>query len=134
MKVFITGASGLIGLTVVEELLSHGHQVLALARSDAAADALTKAGAEPHRGHLTDIESLRSGAKASDGVIHLAYTEDMDNDVDRAAIEAMADGMAGTNNPLVMTSVVLITSGNGVGTEESNVHTSKSTQVLRFNA
>jgi nucleoside-diphosphate-sugar epimerase len=109
MRVFVTGAAGFIGRAVVQELLKNGHQVLGLARSDASAEAITKAGAEPHRGDLEDIESLKSGAKAADGVIHLAFIHDFNNfaraaAVDRAAIAAMGEVMAGTGKPLVIAS------------------------------
>jgi nucleoside-diphosphate-sugar epimerase len=112
MRVFVTGASGFIGSAVVPELLRAGHQVTGLARSDASAAALTAAGAEIHRGDLTDLNSLRSGAAASDGVVHLAYNHDFSQmgvaaQMDRAALEAIGETLAGTDRPLVFASGVI---------------------------
>ncbi len=109
MRVFVTGATGFIGEAVVRELLNAGHKVLGLARSEQSAAKLKAAGAEVQLGSLEDLASLRSGAKASDGVIHLAFIHDFSNyaasaQADEHAIEAIGQELAGSNRPLVVTS------------------------------
>jgi nucleoside-diphosphate-sugar epimerase len=109
MRVFLTGATGFIGSHIVPDLIRAGHQVLGLTRSDAGAEALIAAGAEPHRGTLEDPDTLRAGAAQADGVIHCAFDHDFTKFVancekDRRNIAAMAVALAGSNRPLVITS------------------------------
>lgn len=109
MRVFVTGATGFIGSATVQELLGAGHQVLGLARSEAAAQALVAAGAEAHWGSLDDLDSLRRGAAAADGVVHLAFNHDFSaysaaGELDQRAIQAMGNELAGSGRPLLATS------------------------------
>ena len=99
MRIFVTGASGWIGSAVVPELISAGHQVLGLARSDASARAVADMGAEVLRGDLNDTDALRAGTLDSDGVIHLAFVvpsvSEAATRTDAKAIETFATGLAG---------------------------------------
>jgi nucleoside-diphosphate-sugar epimerase len=109
MRVFVTGATGGIGSVVVPELLAAGHEVLGLARSGAAAEALAAAGAAVQRGALTDLETLRAAAREADGVIHLAFSNDFTNldegiAQETAAIETFCAALQGSGKPLVLTS------------------------------
>jgi nucleoside-diphosphate-sugar epimerase len=112
VRIFVTGASGWIGSAVVPELLGAGHQVLGLARSDTAAARVAALGAEVRRGDLGDLDSLRAGAAASDGVVHLGYNHDFSRmaaaaGTDLAAINAIGAELEDTDRPFVVASGTL---------------------------
>lgn len=126
MRVFLTGATGFIGSAIVRELLSAGHEVLGLARSDASAQALARLGAQAHRGELADTEGLARAAGACDGVIHTAFIHDFSAhaaaaETDRQAVTAMLGALEGSGKPLVATSVTVLLAQARTATEDMPV-------------
>ncbi|WP_433343617.1 SDR family oxidoreductase [Streptomyces sp. CA-253872] len=130
MKVFVTGGTGLIGSAVVAELIRAGHTVTALARSEVSAAKAEAAGATVLRGGLTDLDVLRTGAQESDGVIHLAFSNDFSSPeaVTRAvteegeALAALGEALLGSDRPLVTVSGTPAVPGRAA-TEEDPVPT-----------
>jgi len=117
MRVFVTGATGFIGLAVAKELIAAGHQVLGLCRSPHKAGQLAATGAEVLPGSLENLDSLKEGVRRSDGVIHLAFNHDFSRfaancEEDRRVIVALGAELAGSDRPLV------VTSGTGMASTE----------------
>ncbi len=130
MKVLVTGASGYIGSAIVKELISAGHYVTGLARSEESAKIIRNVGAEVLRGHLEDLDILQQGAGNADGIIHCGFNHDFMKGgaatfsdaatTDRNAIFAMGEALKGTEKPIVVTSGMLgLPKINGFITEES---------------
>lgn len=109
MRVFVTGASGFVGSAIVQELLSNGHEVLGLVRSESGAAKVAAAGATPLTGDVNDPAILRQDVAESDAVIHTAFNHDFSQfkascEADRLVIGALADALKGSDKPLVVTS------------------------------
>ena len=127
MRIFVTGATGFIGLSVAKELISAGHEVLGLARSDTGEKALAAIGADIRRGSLEDTAGLQEAAAGSDAVIHLAFIHDWSKmaescAVDRRTIEALGSSLAGTDKPLIVTAGTAGLAAPGhIATENSDV-------------
>ncbi len=108
MRVFLTGATGLIGTALVPELIAAGHQVLGLTRTDSGVQTLLTAGSESLRGDLKDSNALRDAAAQCDGVIHCAFDHDpaqfeANGEIERQAIAALGAALQGSSRPLIVT-------------------------------
>lgn len=125
MLVFVTGATGFIGSSTIPHLLARGHRVLGLTRSETGAAALKKLGVTPHPGSLQDLESLRSGARQADAVLHLGFEHDFSriaevSALDKNAIEAMCGVLEGSGRPFIVASGTALLAPGRVCTEDDD--------------
>lgn len=123
MRVFVTGATGFVGSSVVGELLAAGHQVLGAARSDEGLKALAGRGVEPYRADLTDPASFVAGARACDATAHLAFIHDFSRfaeniEIEQRCVAAMLDALQGSGKPFVATSGTALQAAGQVATED----------------
>ncbi|OZI31415.1 NAD-dependent dehydratase [Bordetella genomosp. 10] len=107
MRVFLTGATGLVGSAIIPQLLARGHSVLGLARSEAGEKFLRSAGADVHLGRLEDLKSIHAGVAMADAVIHCAFEHDFSRfkesaELDKRVIETFGDVLEGTDRPLLV--------------------------------
>lgn len=127
MRVFVTGATGFIGSAVAGDLLAGGHEVVGLARSDKSAAALEQTGVGVVRGTTEDLDVLRAAAADADGVIHTAYIHDFGPnnnpvkfaEIDKNAINAFGDALAGTGKPLVVAAGLPAAAPGEIATEDT---------------
>jgi nucleoside-diphosphate-sugar epimerase len=123
MHIFVTGGSGQTGPAIVSELIANGHSVTGLARSEKSVSRLAGIGAQTLHGSLDDLAVLAKGARASDGVVHMAFGGEFSDPAsmtrrDCAAIDAMGKALTGSGKPLVITSGTLVMTTGKVATEQ----------------
>ncbi|EPJ78094.1 putative polysaccharide synthesis protein [Pseudomonas sp. CFII64] len=98
MNVFITGAAGFIGGSIATGLIKKGHQVTGLVRSAEQAEEMIALGITPVVGTLDDSALLTEQARKADAVINAASSDH------RGAVQALIEGLKGSNKPFLHTS------------------------------
>ncbi|SBN62743.1 Nucleoside-diphosphate-sugar epimerase [Curtobacterium sp. 9128] len=115
MHVFLTGASGYIGSSVLRALVAHGHDVTAIVRSDEKAQVVRDAGGRAFVEDVTDTEVVERLAHEADAVVHTASAKD----VDAAFVRTVLDALTGTPKPFVHTGGIF-TFGNSTDISEQS--------------
>ncbi|TGO24534.1 hypothetical protein BPAE_0100g00020 [Botrytis paeoniae] len=119
-RIFMTGATGYIGSVITELAIAEGYEIHGLSRSESGDAKLLKAG------NLTSLDVLRRESSEADIVLHLATTYHITNasagydavwPIEKAAIEAIADGLEGSNKPHFVTGGTLFVSPDSDGGE-----------------
>jgi nucleoside-diphosphate-sugar epimerase len=123
MKVALTGATGYIGSHVLTELHEHGHEVTALVRDEARADAVAARGAQAAVVDLYDRPAVASLLGKADGAIHTASPGGATTaDLDSAMADAVIEAFAGTGKPYIEISGMWVYGDNTSITEQSPFH------------
>ena len=94
MNVLVTGATGLLGSHLIEELLLRHEQIRALVLPSESAEKLTRQRVEVVRGDITDASTLAPAVKDIDTVFHLAGMMG----VDRPLADYRLVNVAGSEN------------------------------------
>lgn len=114
MKVFVTGGTGYIGGATVAALRRAGHDVTALVRSVEKGAAVEALGARAHVGFLAEPETYAEAARAADAIVHAAAEMSAGMaEIDRTAVETLADAAARGGRRLVYTSGVWVAGDTG---------------------
>lgn len=98
MNIFMTGATGYIGGTIARRLLDDGQEVRGLVRDAEKGRKLAAFGVEPAIGSLDDAAILKAEARRADAVINTANSDH------RGAVDALLEGLAGSDKPFIHTS------------------------------
>ena len=120
MRVALTGSTGFIGSHVLSELIEHGHEVTALVRDDAQADAVAAIGADPVVVDLFDRSAVSQALKGSDGAVHVASPGDATSaELDQATLDGVIEAFDGSGNPYIQIGGLWAYGNNTAITEDS---------------
>lgn len=106
MTILLTGATGYIGSAVLDALLADGHDVLAVVRSDSAAERVAERGATPLIGDVTDVAWFARVLADTDGAIHAAAPDADPAAFNEAVVDAAVQAYGATGKRIVLTSGV----------------------------